>query len=329
VLPRLVEAAQEQDGSRFLQAKLWDCEDDVRDQVFEKAVGAIKKLAEDPFGNWVVQKLIEKGSDDQRIAIAEELKGSIIDLAKQQYGCRVIQKVVQLLPHEAQGGFVEELRSDVLDMMVHKHGNHVIQKTVENMPPEGLDFIIDAVTAKADEMAAHTFGCRVIQRLVERCTTDQLSDLLDKMMEHVSRLSQDDHGNYVVQCVLLHGRGEDQQKIIQAIRPKLVDLAKKKVSSNVVEKCFGATVGPHAEFLEDEKEALFSTFMGEPGDTSSPLMQLMNDKFGNYTVQAVIKHSRGAHKEEMIRRIKACESQLQNSNTGKHILAALEKEQQS
>jgi len=230
------------------------------------------------------------------------MKGDVINLAKQQYGCRVVQKVVQLLPSEEQGNFAEEIRSEVLDMMVHKHGNHVVQKCVENMQPESVGFIVEAVSTEAEKMASHSFGCRVIQRLIERCPHEQIGNLLDKLVASVGTLSQDEHGNYVVQCVLQNGRGGDQLQIIRAIRPQLVALSKKKVSSNVVEKCFAATTGPFADLLIEEKDALFNTFIGKAGDPDSPLQQLMHDKFGNYTVQCVIKHSRGQHREEIVNR---------------------------
>lgn len=66
VLPRLVEAAQEQDGSRFLQTKLCDANDQERNQIFEAALPATVQLAGDVFGNFVVQKLLERGTDDQK-----------------------------------------------------------------------------------------------------------------------------------------------------------------------------------------------------------------------------------------------------------------------
>merc|ERR1712151_242811 len=107
--------------------------------------------------------------------------------------------------------------------------------------------------------------------------------------------------------------GEDKRQIIEVIRNDIVDFAKNKVSSNVVEKCFEiATVGAHAEFLRDARDTLFRAFLGEPDDPRAPLQQLMHDRFGNYTVQCVIKYSRGADREELRRRIMALEPELKN-----------------
>lgn len=146
-------------------------------------------------------------------------------------------------------------------------------------------------------------------------------------MSNVAKLSKDKHGNYVVQCILERGRREDKQKIVQVIRESFLEFAKDKVSSNVVEKCFQvSTEGVDAEFLGDEREALYKVVLGSgENEENSPLQLLMHDKYGNYTVQCVIKHSRGEDKEALEKRILAVEPQLKETGTGRHIIAALKK----
>ena len=52
-------------------------------------------IANDVFGNYVMQKLIEQGSFEQKLEIVKALRGSILDLSCKMYGCRVIQKVFE------------------------------------------------------------------------------------------------------------------------------------------------------------------------------------------------------------------------------------------
>merc|ERR1719193_1029936 len=171
------------------------------------------------------------------------------------------------------------------------------------------------------------YGCRVIQRLLEHCDEGKLHVLLARIIASVAKLAKDKHGNYVVQCVLEHGRKEDKQQIIQVIREDFVAFANDKVSSNVVEKCFEvSTVGPDAEYLKDEREAMYQKVMGDATETAgSPLEQLWHDRFGNYAVQCVIKHSRGEDREALQQRIMAAEPSLKESPTGRHVIAALKK----
>lgn len=327
VLPRIAEAAEDQDGSRFLQWRLSEgiADDDERDRILEAVMPSAVKLASDVFGNFVVQKLFERASEDQRKRIAGRMRGEIYNLSNHKYGCRVVQKMLELLPGEAQADLVAELETKVLDCVENMHGNHVVQIIVKAMPCDRIGFVVSAITGSADKMAGHMYGCRVIQRLLERCTHEQLATLTGRIVAAAEKLASDRHGNYVVQCILEHGRKEDKQRIIDIIRQKFVYFAKNKVSSNVVERCFqAATVGPDAEFLAEDRSALYRTVLGGPSDSQSPLRQLVNDKFGNYTVQCVIRHSRGSDRETLKERIMAMEPELR-TQTGKHILACLKK----
>merc|ERR1719282_479735 len=108
-------------------------------------------------------------------------------------------------------------------------------------------------------MASHKYGCRVVQRLLEHCTSHQLENMLDSILRAVPRLAQDSYGNYVVQHMLEHGRKEDKRRIIIMIQENIVELSQHKCSSNVVEKALEiATVGEHANILEEERAALFN-----------------------------------------------------------------------
>jgi len=328
IMPRLVDAAQEQDGSRFLQMRLADgYPDEDRDRIYEAVLPAAGKLAGDVFGNFVIQKLLERGTDVQRRSLAAQLKMDVVNLSNHIFGCRVIQKTLQVLPPEAQLVLVKDLEGEVLECIENMHGNHVIQKCVEHMHPEALGFVIDAVSSRAEQMATHMYGCRVLQRLVERCPPQRLEGLLERVLQRIDKLARDKHGNYVVQCILQHGRVPDKRRIIEVIKNDLVEFAKNKVSSNVVEKCFeAATVGPHAQSLHEERAGLMRAVLGDTDDAHAPLHQMMNDKFGNYAVQCIIKHSQGADREVLRQRITVVEPELLKSATGRHIIAALHKE---
>jgi len=331
VLPRIVEAAKESDGSRWLTARIADaeaCDDAERDKIYQAVLPESLKLASDLYGSNVMQKLFDRATEEQLKAMAQKLKGEIFNLSTHRYGCRVVQKLVELLPEEPQVALGSELRNRVVECVENMHGNHVVQMLVRKLPTTQFVFVLDAMVAAVDKMSSHMYGCRVIQRLLERCEHDQIRGLLAHVMANVAKLTKDKHGNYIVQCVLEHGPQEEKRKIMQVVREGFVEYARDKVSSNVVEKCFEvSTVGIDVDFLKESREALYRTVLGEDGDdaASSPLQQLYHDRFGNYTVQCVIKHSRGEDREALEKRIMASEAQLKESATGRHVIAALKK----
>merc|ERR1719238_708121 len=115
--------------------------------------------------------------------------------------------------------------------------------------------------------------------------------------------------------MLEHGRPEDKKRILQAVAQNIMDFAKNKCSSNVVEKCFEiATIGEHADQLKEERTRLFEAVLVQrPGESSTPLQQLTDDKFGNYIVQRMLEHSRGPEREQLKQQLVAHISSIQSS----------------
>merc|ERR1719253_972657 len=87
-----------------------------------------------------------------------------------------------------------------------------------------------------------------------------------------------------------------------------------------------AAIGKDAADLEEERQSLMRAFIGSPGDQSSPLRQLMSDKFGNFIVQKMIKHSSGEDRELLRKELEQEEPNLRNTASGKHIITTMQKE---
>eukprot|EP00435_Cladocopium_sp_Y103_P074997 s22_g53.t1 len=165
VFPRLVKAAQEQDGSRFLQWKLkGNCTEEERKKIFELAIPATVKLSYDQFGNFVVQKLLERGNSQDHSDMLQQVKGHVMKLSQDKFGCRVMQKMLEALPSSEKSDLTFEIQDEVVECIHDMNGNHVIQKVVEHLSPHDLGFVVSAVAQRAGEMAQHVYGCRIIQR---------------------------------------------------------------------------------------------------------------------------------------------------------------------
>lgn len=53
----------------------------------------------DRFGNYVFQKIFEKGSEKQKKKLFDAIKGKIITLSEHCYGCRVVQKAIEYIQY--------------------------------------------------------------------------------------------------------------------------------------------------------------------------------------------------------------------------------------
>lgn len=77
----VLEFCQDQNGSRFIQQRL-ELGDPVEQQIVMKEVlPSIRRLRNDVFGNYVVQKLLDFGTSEMKAEIRDTLRGEMLQLA--------------------------------------------------------------------------------------------------------------------------------------------------------------------------------------------------------------------------------------------------------
>jgi pumilio RNA-binding family len=86
-LGHIAVVAKEQDGSRFIQHRLSIADDEERQMAFDEAINAVKELANDVYGNFILQSLLEFGTDEMRSVLAGRLLAvDVVSLSKKVYG---------------------------------------------------------------------------------------------------------------------------------------------------------------------------------------------------------------------------------------------------
>uniref|UniRef100_A0A0N4Z674 PUM-HD domain-containing protein n=1 Tax=Parastrongyloides trichosuri TaxID=131310 RepID=A0A0N4Z674_PARTI len=317
---QVVEFAQDQHGSRFIQQKLERANLKEKQMVFDEVIQHAHKLMTDVFGNYVIQKFFEYGTIDQKMQLTEKIRGNVMDLALQMYGCRVIQKALESVDKTNQLELLKEMKGEVLKCVKDQNGNHVVQKVIEKVHPKDLQFIIDAFTKDKDEsvvtLSAHPYGCRVIQRVLEHCTEAQKRPILEQLLDNVETLIIDQYGNYVIQHVMEHGDQPDKDRIVAQIRGDVLKFARHKFASNVIEKCL--TCGGN-----QQKNQLIIEVCGDA--TNTPLLEMMKDPYANYVVQKMLDVADSTQRKRMMLAIKPHIISLRKYNYGKHIITKLEK----
>jgi len=305
----VVEFCQDQNGSRFIQQRLELGDRLEQDVVVREILPSIRRLRNDVFGNYVVQKLLDFGSPQVRASIRDTLEGEMLQLSLQMYGCRVVQKALESLEEDDLSRLLAEFHHNVLSCIHDQNGNHVIQKCIEvfnsrakaaearrdfesaQRAREQIDFVINDVLVNATTLSCHPFGCRVLQRILEHCDETRKTKLLDEVMKSHKRLLDDQYGNYVIQHVLQYGRVKDRDSILAiVVENGLLSLSRQKFASNVVEKLLKYGNGPQRkaiarEMLKTADDASPSNNQG--GDTSVVLL-MVRDAYANYVVQTTL-----------------------------------------
>lgn len=312
VVGQVIQVAQDQNGCRFLQRKFDEGGSQAISKVFSEIISSIIPLMKDPFGNYLIQKLLDRCSESQRTEVVKAVAegGELISIALSTHGTRAVQKLIETLTTEEQRKYaIAALKPGVVDLIKDLNGNHVVQRCLQRLGPEDSQFIYDAAIGCCVEIASHRHGCCVLQRCIDFATPEQRHNLVMEISNNALVLSQDAFGNYVVQYVLDLGQPEASQSVMNVLMGHYSDLAVQKFSSNVVEKCL--KLGG----LDDARESIIKEIMHSPA-----LARLLQDPYGNYVVQSALSVTSGSLHQSLVDCIRPYLPTLKGNPHGKRIL---------
>jgi len=343
----IVEFCQDQNGSRFIQQRLEVANTPEKTMVMNEVLPAVRRLRNDVFGNYVVQKLIEHGTKSMQDELRETLKGELLPLSLQMYGCRVVQKAFETLPDEDLTALLKEFHHNVISCIHDQNGNHVMQKCIEVMSSKAkaahdsgdkkkakalrdeIQFIVDDVLDNVASLSCHPYGCRVLQRILEHTAEPQKTRALNEINNCHRLLLDDQYGNYVIQHVLQFGRNLDRESILALIYENgLLILSRQKFASNVVEKLlqYGSPEQRNAivrEMLKFVDETTGVGLLKENGGSSVVLL-MVRDAYANYVVQTTLDVvAEGEEKRRLLEELNANSELLRNYTFAKHIVTKL------
>ena len=184
--------------------------------------------------------------------------------------------------------FYENIKFQLIEIIEHQFGNYVIQKFLsvllfqENKKLYKMIFL--DIKDKLFEICIHNYGTRVIQKTLEKLDngnyykieTTELNDVFKNLIEnHLYELCCDKNGNHVYQKLLRVFPKERNQFLYD-------ELIKISFSVSIIQQ--GATLLQTAFDYsnKEQQEKLCSVIIDKIGD-------LINDKYGNYTIQTIFK----------------------------------------
>lgn len=96
--------AKDQNGCRFLQRKFDEGGAAAIGAVLPEVLEHLIELMMDPFGNYLIQKLLDRCSEDQRLAVLRKAaeKRELVQVALNTHGTRAVQKLIETLTNREQ-----------------------------------------------------------------------------------------------------------------------------------------------------------------------------------------------------------------------------------
>ncbi|KAF5744585.1 Pumilio 2 isoform 1 [Tripterygium wilfordii] len=159
-------------GCRVIQRILEHCEDPgTQSKVMDEILGSVSMLAQDQYGNYVVQHVLEHGKSHERSAIIKELAGKIVQMSQQKFASNVVEKCLafggpserQLLVNEMLGTTDEN--EPLQAMMKDQFANYVVQKVLETCDDQQRELILTRIKVHLNALKKYTYGKHIVARV--------------------------------------------------------------------------------------------------------------------------------------------------------------------
>jgi len=208
------------------------------DLIFEATKEDVVALGMDPFGNYLVQKLVQYGTSEQRAALIDGTVERMVEVALNVHGTRVVQKMVECADTPAQqSALCAALLPSIMQLIRDMNANHVVQRCLAALPAQLAAGIYNRAVSDCLAIATHRHGCCVLQRCLDHAPASHREEIIGEVVRLAPKLVVDPFGNYVVQYILDLRQPPLTHAIVQALRGGFSELSLQKFSSNVIEKC--------------------------------------------------------------------------------------------
>ena len=309
--------AKDRQGSRIIQKRLDDKNDNDRNFIFNSLFPNLDDLIYDPSANFVIQKLCENITQEQQKLMLEFFLRDPKTVTDHANGCRVLQKFIELTSHDNVDCLFVALKPHLISLCFSQNGNHIVQRFIEYLPERVFE-IIQCILPHLKRLVIDNCGCRVVQRLFENYNIDMLEPLVKEVLSFAPELATNQYGNYVVQNILEANKKEHISALINAFKGHFYEFSIHKFASNVIEKCIrGAT--------PQERDEIFSEVIGF-GDRfeKKRILKMVGDQFGNYVIQRIIEFGSDSQRDAIYDVVYYNYDLLYSNNYAKHVITKLE-----
>ncbi|KAL5078572.1 hypothetical protein RYX36_006993 [Vicia faba] len=295
----MIHTAKDQNGGRQLQKLVEEGSNEDKEMVFEGVIDNIVELMMDPFGNYLVQKLLEFCREDQRLQIVHMLTkepGQLVRTSLNTHGTRVVQVLISTIKSRRQIALVRAaIQPAFLELVKDLNGNHVIQRCLTCFSVQDNEFIFDAATKFCLDVSTHQHGCCVLQRCIDYSKGKSQERLVREICKHGFHLAQDPYGNYVVQYIIQMQIPSAIAKFTAQFRGNYVTLSTQKFSSHVVEKCL--------KYIPETRARIVQELLSVPRFEC-----LLQDPYGNYVLQCALDNTKGSLLTSLVDAVRAHKS---------------------
>ena len=240
IAPKFFEICCNNHGTRALQKFIdYSKTVNVKNYFYFLLKPLITPLLKELKGTFIVQKFADvhrEYSNDINQIIVENSP----DLATHRHGCCVIQKYLEIRDPIMTPHLLDKLIDNCLLLIVDQFGNYVIQTILLMGIKKYGNKLAEKIAQNVVYYAKHKYSSNVVEKCFDHCDGNYLRNLMYNVQkkENLRELILDEHGNYVVQKVLLLSEPNTQKDMLKIIVPLFEKLKAFPYGERVINKLY-------------------------------------------------------------------------------------------
>ncbi|KAI3873672.1 hypothetical protein MKX03_021057 [Papaver bracteatum] len=201
----VLRCVRDQNGNHVIQKCIECVPTDKIGFIISAFRNQVATLSTHPYGCRVIQRVLEHCTDEQQSQIiVDEILESACALAQDQYGNYVTQHVLERgKPHE-RSQIISKLAGQIVTLSQHKFASNVVEKCLEHGDAAERDILIEEIVGQTEGndnlliMMKDQFANYVVQKVLETCTDTQREILLSRVRIHLHALKKYTYGKHIV-----------------------------------------------------------------------------------------------------------------------------------
>ncbi|KAF9619597.1 hypothetical protein IFM89_007918 [Coptis chinensis] len=162
------ELKKDRSGCCVLQLCVEHSHGEIKERLVAEITRNAALLAEDPYGNYVVQYLLGLKIPQYTAKLLRELEGSFVRLSMQKFSSNVVERCLKESNEDQATQIVKEMANspDVLKLLQDAFGNYVVQSALTVSFKTPVFFVmVDLVKMHDLSLRSHPYGKRILARV--------------------------------------------------------------------------------------------------------------------------------------------------------------------
>ncbi|WVZ92153.1 hypothetical protein U9M48_038240 [Paspalum notatum var. saurae] len=163
-------------GCRVIQRVLEHCGGNSQGQcIIDEILQSACILAQDQYGNYVTQHVLERGKAHERSQIITKLAGQVVTMSQNKFASNVVEKCFQHGDIAERDLLIRQIveqtegNDNLLAMMKDQYANYVVQKILETCNESQRELLLSRVKGHLQALRKYTYGKHIVSRVEQLC----------------------------------------------------------------------------------------------------------------------------------------------------------------